>query len=118
MIDKIGDPTPPLRLTAIVLFGMGLLRCLFRFTQDFSGGFVREAEILFDGGALLDLEKDHGGGNAHTSEEQTPAGSELGHEGGFLGVHAGNVLEKDSFIAKDVGTYRHIPAAPADWIPL
>lgn len=86
-----------LRLTTIVLFGMRLFRRFFRFTQDFGGGFIREAQILFDGGTLFDLEEDHGRGNAHTTEEQTPAGGELDHEGGFLGVHAGRVLEKDGF---------------------
>ena len=87
---------------------MRLFRRFFRFTQDFGGGFIREAQILFDGGTLLDLEEDHGGGNAHTTEEQTPAGGELGHEGGFLGVHAGRVLEQDGFL----GQFGHLPPHP------
>lgn len=90
-----------------------ILRCRACFAEDVGGGFVGEAEIFGDIGAVLHLEEDHGRGNEHAAEKQTPTGGEFGHVGGLLGVEAAHTSEKEPG-GIWIDTYRHIPAAPAD----
>jgi hypothetical protein len=100
---------------------LGEINSFAGFTEDIGGGFVGEFQILFDVGAILHLEEDYRCCDQHTAEEKTPARSELGHEGSLDGVQAktSSVREHNSVnVYEGEKTYRHIPAAPADWIPL
>jgi hypothetical protein len=80
-----------LRLVRSVLVGarlLGEVDSTFCLAEDIGGGFVGELQVLFDVGAVLHLEEDNGCREQHTSQEKTPARSELGHKGSLDGVQA------------------------------
>ena len=77
-------------LSRAVSLRLGFLdfRELIGCTHDIGRGVVREAQVVFDGSAVLDLEEDHRRGDYHAAHEDAPARGKFSHIGCFLGIQA------------------------------